>query len=268
MVGIDIGTAVQSAVFWADSQSAPIALTGIDGDAVAADINSAGLIVGTAIPEDGSGFFPVVWSSANAPATFLTEVSDQFPLGVTLSVNAAGNILGDACTPDLSECHVAYWADSTSTPVALASPNDKFSITDIGASSEGTVAHLLNDRGNMVGFATTADFSQLRAVYWESSSSPAVILNSSKDFPNGSAEGINNRGQIVGVCYTRDFSADHAFFWPSPNHPGIDLNTLIPANSGYEIVVARSINDRGEIAGGAFFNGGTVGHAIVLVPVH
>jgi hypothetical protein len=56
--------------------------------------------------------------------------------------------------------------------------------------------------------------------------------------------------------------------WSDPKSPGIHLNSVIPAGSGYDVVVARRINNGGEIAGGALFDGQIPGHAVVLVPVY
>ena len=81
-----------------------------------------------------------------------------------------------------------------------------------------------------------------------------------------SSEGINDKGQIVGTAYNSDFSDAHAFMWPSSTSPGIDLNTVIPPDSGWELAVARGVNNRGEIVGAGFLNGAL--HAYVLIPMH
>lgn len=256
------------ALFWASPQSVAIELPGLpEGFNVAVDINTLGEIVGQAIPADESSLLPVYWANSSTPAIYLPPVSDQLPFGVAYSINDRGSIVGDACDPDFIECHVAYWTNSTSTAVPLASPGGDFLYTDIGFSSGYVVDHVLNNSGSTVGFAYNSDYSELRGVYWASSSSPAVILSTSDDYPNGTGESLNDKNQIVGTAYNADFSASHAFFWPRPDSPGIDLNALIPPDSGYELVVARSINKRGEIAGGAYLNGVPLGHAIVLVPV-
>ena len=266
MVGFSFNSDFVRPVFWASSQSAPIELTGLPaGYSVASDVNVAGNIVGQVWTD--TGVLPVFWSNSNTAATYLPEVSDELPFGVALSTNDSGNILGDACSPDFAECHVAFWTDPTSTPVALASPDGKFIYTDVGLSGDFAIAHALNNAGSMVGYAYNTDGSQTRAVFWGSSSSPAVILKTNGDFRNGSAEGINDRGQIVGTAYNRDFSNFHPFFWANPTKPGIDLNTVIPPNSGWELVIARSINNRGEITGGGFLNGDEAQHAVVLIPV-
>ena len=118
----------------------------------------------------------------------------------------------------------------------------------------------------MVGYAYNADFSETRAVFWATSVGPATILSTAGEFINGTAEGISDKGQIVGTAYNSDFSDTHAFMWPSSTSPGIDLNTVIPADSGWELGVARSVNNRGEITGAGILNGAS--HGYVLIPVH
>jgi probable HAF family extracellular repeat protein len=147
--------------------------------------------------------------------------------------------------------------------VALASPGGDFINTDSGFLSGFSPG--LNNAGNMVGFAFNADFSEFRAVFWASSTSPAVILSTTGEFINGTAEGISDKGQIVGEAFNSDFSDLHAFMWPSSTSQGIDLNTVIPSDSGWELSVARGINNRGQIAGTGFLNGAK--HAYVLIPV-
>ena len=63
----------------------------------------------------------------------------------------------------------------------------------------------------------------------------------------------------------------HAFRWEAGG-PSIDLNTLIPPNSGLQLVVAYFISDRGEIAGVGVPPGcspqlvDTCGRAFLLIP--
>jgi hypothetical protein len=62
----------------------------------------------------------------------------------------------------------------------------------------------------------------------------------------------------------------HAFLWEDGEM--VDLNTLIPENSGLQLVYAESINDAGEIVGIGVPPGispkdvETLGHAFVLIP--
>jgi probable HAF family extracellular repeat protein len=232
----------------------------------ASGINPRGQIVGVFFSGDFSEQRPVFWSNSNAVAIYLPGLGDKLPLGLALSINASGNILGDGCSADFVECHVAFWSDSASAPVALASPGGDFIYTDVGLSSGFAVAHALNNAGRMVGYAYNADFSETRAVFWASSSSAPVILSTTDEFSNGTAEAINDKGQIVGTAYNPDFSDSRAFMWPNLASEGIDLNAVIRPDSGWELEVARSINNRGEITGAGIFNGAFHGYA--LIPVH
>jgi hypothetical protein len=191
-------------------------------------------------------------------------MSTGFPNSLAGCINAAGNIFGDAVNADFTEVHAVFWASSTSAPVVLAGPGGEFINTDFDLFLPGSQG--LNNAGNMVGVAANADFSELRAIFWASSASPAVILSTTGEFPNGWAEGISDRSQIVGAAFNSDFSDFHAFMWPSSGSQGIDLNTVIPSDSGWELLVARAINNRGEIVGTGFFNGAE--HGYVLIPVH
>jgi uncharacterized membrane protein len=253
-------------VFWESSQSAPVELPGVASGffGLAPGINAVGQIAGTIYSADTQS--AVFWPNSNAAPIYLTQLSNEFPFGGAFSVNAAGNVFGDGCDADFVECHALFWASSASAPVALASPGGAFIYTDVGGlSSSFLTANGLNNAGRMVGYAYNADFSEFRAVFWASSSSPAVILSTSSEFSNGTAESLSQNGQIVGTAFNSDFSDAHAFLWPSSNSPGIDLNTLVPSDSGWELLAAHSVNNRGEITGEGLLNGSV--HAFVLIPV-
>src|SRR5262249_43557528 len=86
----------------------------------------------------------------------------------------------------------------------------------------------------------------------------------------GVAYSSNSQGQVVGssgVCQ----GGVHAFIWEDGDI--MDLNTLIPADSGLQLVYPLSINDRGEIAGLGVPSGvsvydiDTASHVFLLTPV-
>ena len=267
IVGVAYPVLSARPLFWASTQSAPMELPGLPVGlaGVASAISPVGQIVGTFFASDFSVSQPVVWPRSNAAPIYLAELSETLRFGGAISINAVGNILGDGCDQDHVECHAAFWANSASAPVALASPGGEFIYTD-DALTGGLVAPALNNAGSMVGFAYNPDFSATRAVFWASSSSPAVILSTTGEFTNGGAEGINDKRQIVGSVFNNDFSDAHAFLWASPTSQGVDLNTVIPPGSGWELQVGRSINNRGEISGAGLLNGED--HAFALIPVH
>jgi probable HAF family extracellular repeat protein len=63
--------------------------------------------------------------------------------------------------------------------------------------------------------------------------------------PVSIAAAVNNRGDVVGYSNTST-PISHGFLFR--NGRMIDLNALIPANSGFVVVNAEDINDRGQIA--------------------
>src|SRR4029077_15546906 len=191
-------SSVERPLFWAGTNSAPVELPGLPAGLLSEvyDINPSGQIVGQFYSADFSVEQAVFWPNSNAAPIYLRQLSNEFPHGLASSNNASGNILGDACDADFVECHAAFWATRTSTPVALASPGGEFIYTDIVLPG-----HAINGAGNMVGFAHNADFSAARAVFWASSSSPAVILTTVGEFTNAVAASISDNGQIVGSGY-------------------------------------------------------------------
>src|SRR5437762_9411014 len=257
---------VELPLFWASPNSAPIELPGLPAGLLSEvyDLNPSGQIVGQFFSADFSVDRAVLWPSSNAAPVYLPQLSENLPLSGAAGVNASGNVLGDSCAADFVECHATFWATSTSTPVALASPGGEFIYTDITLPG-----HAINGAGNMVGHAYNADFSAQRAVFWASSSSPAVILSTVGDFDNAVAASISDNGQIVGIGYNEDFSKNRPFIWPSATSQGIDLTTFFPAGSNWDLdsLFTAAINNRGEIVGSGLFKDGTV-HNSVLIAVH
>jgi probable HAF family extracellular repeat protein len=83
----------------------------------------------------------------------------------------------------------------------------------------------------------------------------------------GVAYSINERGQVVGSSGSSSNPTDfttHAFLWE--NGVMTDLQTRIPANSGWKLVVAGGINNRGQIDGYGIHNGNY--RAFLLTPDH
>jgi len=82
---------------------------------------------------------------------------------------------------------------------------------------------------------------------------------------------INDHSQVVGGTIACPFSHRRAFLWEHGTM--VDLNSLIPSGSALELVEARAINDRGEIAGTGVSRGAfpgdvdSLGRAFLLIPV-
>src|SRR5260370_19452706 len=131
-------------------------------------------------------------------------------------------------------------------------------MTDLGnLGSELTVVFGMNNRGHIVGESDLSS-GERHGFLWKHGDMTDVGTLGGH---SSSAWSVNNRGQVVGWAKTGS-EEQHAFLW----HRGamIDLNTLIPDDSGWVLVHARSINSSGEIVGFGTINGQT--HAFLLTP--
>jgi len=67
------------------------------------------------------------------------------------------------------------------------------------------------------------------------------------------ANGINDAGQVVGGSYAAGHPRMHAFIYDGGKMT--DLNSLLPAKSGWELLNAFDINNKGQIVGIGLHNG-------------
>jgi probable HAF family extracellular repeat protein len=124
-------------------------------------------------------------------------------------------------------------------------------MTDLGTLGGSTgQAYALGNGGRVVGYADTSTGSPHGFLFTLNS---AGNVSSRTDLGAGSgaysyAWAINSLGQAVGTN-------GHAVLWQD----GVmsDLNTLIPPDTGWVLMSATAINDRGEIAGWGTYQGFT-----------
>jgi probable HAF family extracellular repeat protein len=84
---------------------------------------------------------------------------------------------------------------------------------------------------------------------------------------NSEAFAVNDKGQIVGdsgIGFIESYNSDHALLWQDGKW--FDLNTLIPASSGYQLIIASDINARGQIVVWAVDQSSGSVHAALLTP--
>ncbi|WP_158615553.1 hypothetical protein [Acidipila sp. EB88] len=215
----------------------------------------------------------------------------QGPYASAAAINAAGTVVGSAQT-STSARHAVLWQGAAPRDLGLLARGDYSSARDI------------NDQGQVVGEANVIPNGKPRAFLWSGHTmqqlpllpggtfcSGQAINNAGEtvgscDLPEGSAHAvlwkngtikdlgtlgdedapstaldINREGQIVGSSEVVDGKL-RAVLWQSGRL--IDLNTLIDRHSGWLLLVASRINDRGEIAGRGMYHGAI--HAFVLEP--
>jgi len=120
----------------------------------------------------------------------------------------------------------------------------------------------INEADKVVGSASLSGDSENHAFLYDASATPRMRDLGTLGGSHSMAFGINDSEQVVGSAATSDDSI-HAFLYSGGKMR--DLNSLIPANSGWELVSAEAINDKGHIVGyGA--NKDSVGRAFLLTP--
>jgi probable HAF family extracellular repeat protein len=113
---------------------------------------------------------------------------------------------------------------------------------DLGTlGGEASTAYDINDRGQIVGTANTSSGAGHAFLYENGKMQDLGRLGVSAQ-----ALGINNKGQIVGQALVNDLGDSRAFIY----HNGRmrDLNKMVEASSGWVLLDAWDINDRGQIA--------------------
>ncbi|HZR17023.1 MAG TPA: HYR domain-containing protein [Verrucomicrobiae bacterium] len=192
-------------------------------------LNNAGLVVGEAgVPGDVHAF---TWSNG--------IMSDLGTFGGTYSsafaVNDSGMVVGEASL-NASEIHAF-----------ISTGGAKTDLGTFGGTYSG--AYMVNSNGLVAGLANTSnDLETHGFIYDGVNMTDLGTLGGSYTQPNA----INNRGQVVGESFTAS-DDEHAFLWQKGKLT--DLNSLLPDNSGWELVTALYINDAGRVVGVGNYNG-------------
>jgi probable HAF family extracellular repeat protein len=173
-----------------------------------------------------------------------------YPSARATHINERSQIVGfvtSAADPDdLSQTLPALW--------------DRGHLTVLGPLAGGYgSAWDINEKGQVVGFAGAAD-GTTHGFIWER----GVMMDpGTRGGSFTSLWALNNRGQAVGESTDAD-EVDHAILVED----GIihDLNGMIPAGSGWVLLFADGINERGQIAGTGLLNGDV--RSFLLTPAH
>ncbi len=147
--------------------------------------------------------------------------------GIAGDINNSGEVVGN-CT------HIPFlWNDARGLQVLE---------TLAGSDS---IAIAINDRGQIAGNSYTAE-GFIHACLWDEFQR-VHDLGTLAGRDTSSALGINSYGEVVGSSMGWPQSDQHAFLWTDGAMH--DLNNFLPPDSGWELLVAKDINDAGEIVG-------------------
>ncbi len=206
-------------------------------------------------------FKPVVWRHGVA-SELATVEGDR--VGTALFINNKGQVVGTSGTcstfnPQLffpiHPLHAVFW-DRDGTPIEIPS---------LGGNEQSVMGNLalgINNSAQVVGFSSLPDNVTFHAFLWSREAGRTIDLGTPPGVANSSAIAINDSGVAVGV--SSDATHFLAAIWK--HGKAADLNTLIPANSPLYLLIACSINSRGQIIGLAVDWNGTL-HGYELNPI-
>jgi len=243
------GTTCQPFIWKSGVTTALPTLGGNNG--AANQINASGTVVGlaeTATPDTNCPapqvlqFKPVIWESGQVQE--LPVVAGDLN-GAAFGINNHGQAVGASgdcgvfsptLLVNLTALHAVLWDTGTSTDLGNLGGTGR---------GQGNVAFNLNNRGQVVGESDLPGDVTNHAFMWNSDTG-MLDLGTLPGDVNSAGLGINDRGVVVGVSLDANFNL-RAFFWQYGVM--LDLNTLVPADSPLFLILACSINERGEIIG-------------------
>lgn len=167
-----------------------------------------------------------------------------------MGINSSGQVVGYSENCDGS-ARAFLWGNGQMSDLGTLGGSDSY-------------ANRINNMGQVVGRSFTVG-GESHAFFYEKN---GMIDLGTLGGNESEARGINDIGGVVGTStiIVNGSGRGHAFIWE--NGKGMrDLNQFIPADSGWELVVASGINNQGQIVGWGYVNGVEVERAFLLTPV-
>lgn len=220
-------------------------------ESLAEGINLFGRVVGGSIVSgcDFSQFHGFLWTKAEGMKDIGTLGGD---FSEAKAINAFGQVVGVSSLENESSDHAFLWTQRDGMQDLGALGND---------CSSFSTASAINDQGHIVGETADCDGTE-HAFLWTKATGMKDIGPAPGGF--GGLTGINLFDQVVGsFCPEPCMGNEHAFIW-TKKAGWLDLNGLIPAQSGWELVIPNDINEWGQIVGYGFINGEV--HGFLLTP--
>ena len=249
---------------------------------VANGLNDSGQVVGTSDTnsDEVRGF---VWQ--NGKMTRIGTLGG--PFSAATGINNKGEVVGISAASS-GQAHAFIWNNGSMRDISAQCPGKQNAASVINDNSDiagvftedGQSIHTFVLSGNksrplptlggmyafptgisksqVVGYATLRGDEKVHGYAWQSG---GIKDLGTLGGDTSLALGVNNNGQIVGGAETSS-GMFRAALWA--NGKATDLNTLLPSGSGWQLIVAGGINDKGQIAGYGIV-GNTV-HAFLMTP--
>lgn len=220
-------------------------------------INDSGQVAGIAYPPADTSVDAFLWNpttpnGAGGTLHDLGTVGGPYSLGY--DINSAGQVVGES---GMANGFIRAFLWSPSTPNGASG-----SMIDLGTlgGNNYSGARAISDDGRVVGASNILGDTAGHAFLYDGVMHDLGTLggNSSEGY------GINTSGLVIGYSQIPGNKVEHAFLWSSSNGM-VDLNFLIDPAAGWELKLARGINDAGQITGYGQINGED--HAYLLSPI-
>ena len=216
-------------------------------------ISNAGEVVGSDVLTYGDSV-AFYWSKATGMKVLYHPRGGRMTSAA--GINDVGQIVGvcqapDSTSPGTLFWRACLWAHHTSIPQSIGTLPQQNSST----------ATAINYSGEVVGYSGNPSISH--AFLWSVHTS---MIDLGVLDPNGfsNALAINDAGEVVGFVGVNSNNPNYrGFVWTKAGGMK-DLNHLIPANTGWVLQFASSINTSGQISGAGLLHGQN--HGFLLTP--
>ncbi len=202
-------------------------------------INNQGMAVGACYDPPTGRLMAVYWEHGTVhPLSLLDETAVW---AEAFGINDNGKIVGFAS--DGLNLRAVVWTVHHGFSAATA-------LDGLGGSFSQAVA--INNREQIVGVAQLPS-GESHPILWQDGE--LIDLGNFGTDPYGIALAVNGPGQVVGFSGQdlTDVATAHALLWEKGRM--LELQTVVPPGSGWVLLQASAINDKGQIAGIGLHNG-------------
>lgn len=170
------------------------------------------------------------------------QPAEPFGIGAANDMNNHETAVGLMIKERWGSVAASVWARGGGTGAFL--PDSPWATPD-----QVSTALAVNDDGDVVVSVQTAERSVAALYEADGTWTDLGSVGSSSPVTNLEVWDVNNKDAVVGAAHVTvdGVPTRHAFLWRDGQ--AVDLNNYLPAQSGWELTAAHSINERGQIVG-------------------
>ena len=215
--------------------------------AQAADVNNSGLAVGWSANSIGDTV-AVRWDGTRA--TILASGAGAPSISLAFAVNDAGTIIGRGDFGTAPFRRALSWSGTSMT-----------TLKSLGGGVDSATA--ISQSGLITGAGLSPVDSKFHAVVWSGSTVTDLGLFGSAPTQG---YGVNSCGTVVGEAVTNvGLDITEAVIWQGGGQ-AVALEALLPPAHGWDLHIARAVNDAGQIVGYGFRSGQSGLRAFLMTP--